>query len=169
MAGTKAGAAKGAATRRKAVNVKEFHDPNAKQAPQARPPWAKYQYHTISIAEQEGEKNYVDLNMSGTRKDPKTGEELPVGPLRLWIQRGVNVANVPLWAVHILMETAVETRFRQEEGTTRDGGKKMKFIPYRRSSYPCSVLESYNVKREDVEDNYQPSYTEPGDLSGGAE
>lgn len=149
---------------RKAEVVRHIGDqraiPAAATGGRKRPAWAAYAYHTINIPEQENEKPYVDVQMSGTEKGKK-GEEMPVQK-RLWIKRGVDVMNVPVWAVHILVETAIETRFRQEERSTKNGGKKNAFIPFRQKSYPCTILESYNEpKVVEEEDEYQPTYSEP--------
>lgn len=157
--------------RKPAVGVKEMGDRGIRMERKLAP-FRKYKYHTVHIPENESEPPYVDVCMSGTVpvKDEKTGiiEQVPVGPYRLWIKRGMDVANVPTWAVHILVETAIEVRYRQKIIITTKGDKKNAFIPYTRKSYPCSIIESYNEKREVVDESAisdQDPYDEAGDGS----
>jgi hypothetical protein len=114
----------------------------------------QHEFHTINIAEQEGELPYVDVFVSGTVKGAKKGEEMPFAR-NFQIRRGEDVMNVPKMVVHVLMDTAIETRYRQEVRTSpKDGTKRNAFIPFKKKSYPCTIVESYDEKKAVDEDGH---------------
>lgn len=106
----------------------------------------QHKFHTINIAEQEGELPYVDVFVSGTVKNKKN-EDAPFAR-NFQIQRGIDVINVPAMVVHVLMDTAVQTLYRQQERPGKDGTKRNVWIPYKRRSFPCTIVESYDVKKD---------------------
>ena len=95
-------------------------------------------YHTIKLPRGENEPPYQSVNVSGTRTGGEPFE------MRMRVQRGVSVPNVPREAVLVLHEQ-IETKIKQEKKTDARGGNRN--IVVKANRFDLLIEESYDTPK----------------------